>query len=204
MNRTELKNYKRDALLGALGAFLMLIGDLCLSVIPASPGDGGLFARGSLSERDMGSVAAAAADCNGALRHGAGIFHRSSILPANTAAAPRNPLGGSGGGRDLHRHGGGAALFYRQPCRLDEHPRSAARTGGNDGADSGAVCSPYARHAKFTWGVKNGGALAGLLPGFRLAEEHSLTEGMAEFVPIYKLLGKRPFCTEYLQQDRRA
>lgn len=45
MNRTELKNYKRDALLGALGAFLMLIGDLCLSMIPASPGDGGLFAR---------------------------------------------------------------------------------------------------------------------------------------------------------------
>ena len=45
MNRTELKNYKRDALLGALGAFLMLIGDLCLSVIPASLGDGGLFAR---------------------------------------------------------------------------------------------------------------------------------------------------------------
>ena len=45
-------------------------------------------------------------------------------------------------------------------------------------------------HAKFTWGVKNGSALAALLPGFRLAEEHSLTEGMAEFVPIYKLLDK--------------
>ena len=34
-----------DALLGALGAFLMLVGDLCLSVIPASQGDSGLFAR---------------------------------------------------------------------------------------------------------------------------------------------------------------
>ena len=157
------------------------------------PGGRRAVCPGSLSERDMGSVAAAAADCNGALRYGAGIFHRSSILPANTAAAPRNPLGGSGGGHDLHRHGGGAAPFYRQPCRLDEHPRSAARTGGNDGADSGAVCSPYARHAKFTWGIKNGGALAGLLPGFRLVEEHSLTEDMAEFVPIYKLLGKLPF-----------
>ena len=31
------------------------------------------------------------------------------------------------------------------------------------------------------------------MPGFRLVEEHSLTEGMAEFVPIYKLLGKLPF-----------
>lgn len=45
MNCKELKTYKRDALLGALGAFLMLIGDLCLSVIPASQNDSGLFAR---------------------------------------------------------------------------------------------------------------------------------------------------------------
>ena len=45
MNLTELKQYKRDALLGALGAFLMLVGDLCLSVISASPNDSGLFVR---------------------------------------------------------------------------------------------------------------------------------------------------------------
>lgn len=45
MSFKELKIYKRDALLGALGAFLMLIGDLCLSVIPASPADSGLFVR---------------------------------------------------------------------------------------------------------------------------------------------------------------
>ena len=45
MNINELKIYRRNALLGALGAFLMLVGDLCLSVIPASPGDSGLFAR---------------------------------------------------------------------------------------------------------------------------------------------------------------
>ena len=45
MNRKELGTYKRDALLGALGAFLMLVGDLCLSVIPASPTDNGLFDR---------------------------------------------------------------------------------------------------------------------------------------------------------------
>ena len=47
-------------------------------------------------------------------------------------------------------------------------------------------------HAKFTWGAKNGAVLEGLLPGFRLAGEHSLTEGMAAFVPIYKLLHKLP------------
>lgn len=47
-------------------------------------------------------------------------------------------------------------------------------------------------NAKFTWGVKNGVALAALLQEFRFVEEHSLTEGMAVFVPIYKLLEKIP------------
>ena len=48
-------------------------------------------------------------------------------------------------------------------------------------------------NAKFTWGTKNGRTLAELLPDFRFVAEHSLTEGMAAFVPIYKLLGKIPF-----------
>ena len=39
------RTYRRDCLLGALGAALMLVGDLCLSVIPASAGDSGLFLR---------------------------------------------------------------------------------------------------------------------------------------------------------------
>ena len=47
-------------------------------------------------------------------------------------------------------------------------------------------------HAKFTWGVKDGSALAALLPDFRFVEEHSLCEGMASFAPIYKLLDKLP------------
>ena len=46
--------------------------------------------------------------------------------------------------------------------------------------------------AKFTWGIKNGRALAELLPNFRFVEEHSLTEGMAVFAPVYKLLDKLP------------
>ena len=45
-------------------------------------------------------------------------------------------------------------------------------------------------HAKFSWGIKNGKALAALLPEFQFGEEHSLTEGMAAFVPLYKLLDK--------------
>lgn len=47
--------------------------------------------------------------------------------------------------------------------------------------------------AKFTWGIKSGKALAELLPDFRFIGEHSLVEGMAEFAPIYKLIGKIPF-----------
>ena len=49
-----------------------------------------------------------------------------------------------------------------------------------------------ASNAKFNWGIKNGKALAELLPDFRFVEEHSLTEGMAVFAPIYKLLDKLP------------
>ena len=46
--------------------------------------------------------------------------------------------------------------------------------------------------AKFTWGIQDGKALAALLPEFRFAEEHPLTEGMAVFVPVCKLLDKIP------------
>jgi len=48
-------------------------------------------------------------------------------------------------------------------------------------------------HAKFTWGVKDGVSLAGLLPDFEFVEEHSLVEGMTAFMPIYKLFEKIPF-----------
>ena len=49
-----------------------------------------------------------------------------------------------------------------------------------------------ASNAKFNWGIKNGKALAALLPEFQFVEEHSLTEGMAVFAPIYKLLDRLP------------
>ncbi len=48
-------------------------------------------------------------------------------------------------------------------------------------------------HAKFKWGVSNGKNLSEILPDFGFVEEHSLCEGMAAFMPIYKLLGKIPF-----------
>lgn len=46
--------------------------------------------------------------------------------------------------------------------------------------------------AKFTWGIRDGRALAALQPEFRFVAAHSLTEGMAQFVPVYKLLDKIP------------
>lgn len=46
--------------------------------------------------------------------------------------------------------------------------------------------------AKFTWGVRNGQALADLLPGFAFVEDHCLTEGMAVFSPVYRLLDRLP------------
>lgn len=41
----DKKAYRRECLLGALGAFLMLVGDLCLSIIAPNNEDSGLFAR---------------------------------------------------------------------------------------------------------------------------------------------------------------
>lgn len=41
----EMKTYRRDALMGSLGALLMLVGDLCLSVIPPDGSDTSLFVR---------------------------------------------------------------------------------------------------------------------------------------------------------------
>ena len=49
-----------------------------------------------------------------------------------------------------------------------------------------------ASNPKLTWVTKNVKAPAELLPDFRFVEEHSLTEGMAVFAPIYKLLVKLP------------
>ena len=47
-------------------------------------------------------------------------------------------------------------------------------------------------NAKFSWGIKNGEELARLIPPFRFVRDHSLAEGMAEFVPVYKALSKLP------------
>ena len=61
--------------------------------------------------------------------------------------------------------------------------------------ESGSI-SQIAMSAMDDWGgrIEERGdhALAALLPGFRYAGEHGLTEGMAAFVPVYKLLDRIP------------
>lgn len=63
MNIREIKTYRRDALLGALGALFMLAGDLCLSVISPCQCDSGLFIReaylnGSWEKRRLSLISA--------------------------------------------------------------------------------------------------------------------------------------------------
>lgn len=74
MSIKEMKQYKRDALFGALGAFLMLIGDLRLSVIPDKPKRQRIICKRGVSERLMGAMETSAADCNRSFRHGACFF----------------------------------------------------------------------------------------------------------------------------------
>ena len=47
-------------------------------------------------------------------------------------------------------------------------------------------------NAKFTWGVKNGKELQGILPEFYVWQEVSLVEGMKELMPVYCVIGKIP------------
>ena len=47
-------------------------------------------------------------------------------------------------------------------------------------------------NAKFTWGVKNGKELQGILPEFYVRQEVSLVEGMKELMPVYCVIGKIP------------
>lgn len=89
MSIKEMKQYKRDALFGALGAFLMLIGDLlligdlCLSVIPASQSDSGLFAREAYLNGSWEQWGLPLLIATGLFGMALVFFYRTSFLPAN-------------------------------------------------------------------------------------------------------------------------
>lgn len=49
-----------------------------------------------------------------------------------------------------------------------------------------------ASQAKFTWGIKSGKELEQMAPELRWIEDVSLTEGMKELYPIYRVIGRIP------------
>lgn len=53
MEHKEKIKYQRNCLLGALGAALLIVGDLCISIVPASPADKGLYVRGAYLNGDF-------------------------------------------------------------------------------------------------------------------------------------------------------
>ncbi len=145
MNPQEWKRYRRDALFGALGALLMLVGDLCLSVIPASPGDSGLFAReaylnGSWEQWRLPLLVATGL-CGMALGFFTVRMSYRQILPQyrKTRAAVL------AGGVIYIATAGALHFFIGSLADLDKHAFSASRTGRNNGADRGAVCPSDAR-----------------------------------------------------------
>lgn len=83
MRDSELKTCKRDSLLGALGAFLMLVGDLCLSVIPASQTDDGLSMREAYLDGSYETWRLPLLFATGLLGMSLAFFHRAGILSAD-------------------------------------------------------------------------------------------------------------------------
>ena len=47
--------------------------------------------------------------------------------------------------------------------------------------------------ARFSWGIRGKKQMEALIPAFHCIDERSLVEGMQEFIPVYKLLGKISF-----------
>ena len=47
-----------------------------------------------------------------------------------------------------------------------------------------------ATKARFSWGLKTGRDLEGIVPGLTWREDISLVEGMKELYPVYKVLGR--------------
>ena len=130
----DLKTYQRDCLLGTLGAVLMLIGDLCLSIRRQRT----ICQRG-ISEWIVGRMAAAAAAGHRAFRYGAGLFYRKGFLRADTSAVPKDPDGAPHRRRDLHSLRRGGAFFHRQSCGLDGEACADTWPRRNGCRDTGPV-----------------------------------------------------------------
>lgn len=133
------RTYRRDCLLGALGAALMLVGDLCLSVIPASAGDSGLFLRAAYFDGAFQPWRLPLLVGTGLLGMALGFFSVRAVCASVLPQCRRTRLALRAGGAiylNVRRCG---ASSDRQPCRLDGNARAPAGAGGDGGARSGAV-----------------------------------------------------------------
>lgn len=156
----------------------MLVGDLCLSVIPASPVDSGLFQREAYLSGAYPAWRLSLLLVTGLLGMALGFFavraNYMQIKPQNCKLRLAVLISG---------------VIYLTSAGM-VHTMVVRRFKER---------SIEGSHAKFTWGIKNGKKLAAILPGFRFREEHCLTEGMAVFVPVYKLLDKLAGRAEHIQ-----
>lgn len=133
------KSYRRDCWLAALSAALMLVGDLCLSVIPAAPADSGLFMREAYLSGMYPAWRLPVLLATGILGMALAFFtvraSYTQIRPQyrkNTAVCARRR-------RDLCRFRRYDTSSDRQPCRLDEHAFTGAGTGRDSRTHSGEV-----------------------------------------------------------------
>ena len=115
------KNYRRDCLPGALSALLMLVGDLCLSLIPASPGDSGLFLREAYLNGSYPTWRLPLLLGTGLMGMALGVF---TVRVSNQQILPQYRC---------------AAFLDRLPGRLDQPACAANGPRGNGAADSGAI-----------------------------------------------------------------
>lgn len=132
----SLRRFRRDCLLGALSALLMLAGDLCLSVIPASAGDSGLFSRQAYLSGAYETWRLPLLLLTGLPGMALAFF---TVRASYTAPIPQNADGRADRRRDLCLHRRGAALFHRQSGRLGQPSGAPSGPGRNAGADTGPV-----------------------------------------------------------------
>lgn len=139
MNFKELTAYKRDCLFGALGALLMLVGDLCLSVVTASPGDSGLFMREAYLNGAYESWRLPLLLVTGLCGMTLGFFTVRASYRQIKPQYRKTRLALLAGGVIYIATAGTLHFFYRQSCRLDKHTFNGSRSRRNHSIDPSAI-----------------------------------------------------------------
>lgn len=137
------KAYRRDCVFGALGALFMLAGDLCLSIVPASEGDSGLFAREAYLNGGFQSWRLPLLLATGLIGMALGFFTVRAFC-SQIDENIRNSHGTSHLRRCLCRVSRSASLFHRKSRGLDGKARADSGQGRDTCYDRRAVHKTYA------------------------------------------------------------